>query len=816
MEIYIHDIRFAFRTLTKSPAFAAIAALTLGLGIGANTAIFSVVNSVLLSPLPYPDPDRIVMVCNRWQGFDKTWLSNSEYLDYREQCSSFEEVAAWATTDANLTGGREPERVTVGGLTASLFPVLGVEPILGRAFSEDEDLPGKDQVAVLSYGLWQRRFGGDPTIIGKTIELDGRSRTILGIMPALFKLPLDFGEDGPTDLWIPLAIDPGSVDRTERGNHYLYSAARLAPGTNAEQATAELQALTTRFTEEGLYPVEMRFESFTLSVSEEIVGEVRPALLLLLGAVGFLLLIACANVANLLLTRAEARSREMAVRAAIGASRSRILCQLLTESIVLSIIGGAVGSALTYAGSQTLLAWNPASIPRVTEVTLNLPVLFFALIVSVLTGVLFGLAPVLHVWKLELTTTLKEGGRATTAGLCRHLFRRAVVVVEVALAVTLLIGAGLMLKSFWNFLDIDPGFQSDSVLIARLSLPQADYPEPEDIVSFYEELLDRLRALPGVEHTGAARTLPLTGTIGDWGLRIEGRPSTRGNHPKGDWQVVSPGYFEAMGMKLIKGRFLTYEDRTDALQVAVINETMVSKYWSDEDPLGQRIRMGSGIDQPWITVVGVVGDVTHNGIDVEIKQKFYRPHAQFHRSVGFAPRAMTLVVKATSEPVGLASLIRSEVGAIDPNIPLADVRTMDDVLAASVSEPRFTALLLGVFAAVALVLAVVGIYGVIAYSVSRRSHEIGIRMALGARSSQVLTLILQQGFALSAVGLALGIALALGVTRLMAGLLYGVGTTDMASFTLIPAGLMLTALLASYIPARRAARVDPVASLRME
>jgi putative ABC transport system permease protein len=816
METFVRDIRFAFRTLAKTPAFAAISALTLGLGIGANTAIFSVVNSVLLSPLPYSEPERIVMVCNRWQRFEKTWLSNPEYLDYRDQCSSFEEVAAWTTTNANLTGGHEPERVSVGVLTASLFPVLGVEPVLGRPFSEEEDLPGKDQVAVLSYGLWQRRFGGDPAVIGNTIELDGRSRTVLGIMPARFKLPLDFGEDGPTDLWIPLAMDPGSVDRTERGSHYLYSAARLAPGASTEQATAELEALTTRFTEEGLYPVEMRFETFALPVTEEIVGGVRPALLLLLGAVGFLLLIACANVANLLLTRAEARLREMAVRTAIGASRTRILRQLLTESIVLSFIGGAVGLAFAFAGSQTLLAWNPASIPRVTEVTLNLPVLFLALLLSLLTGVLFGLAPAFQVSKLELTTTLKEGGQATTAGSRRQLFRRAVVVVELALAVVLLIGAGLMLRSFWNLLDIDTGFQSRNVLTLRLSLPQSDYPESEDIVSFYEELLDRVRALPGVEHAGAARALPLIGTIGDWGLRIEGRPSTRGNHPKGDWQVVSPGYFEAMGMKQVKGRFLTLEDRTDTLQVALINETMVSRYWPDEDPLGQRIRMGSGTDQPWITVVGVVGDVTHNGIDVEIKEKFYRPHAQFHRSVGFAPRAMTLVVKTTADPVGLVSLIRREVGAIDPNIPLATIRTMDDVLAASVSEPRFTALLLGVFATVALVLAVVGIYGVIAYSVSRRSHEIGIRMALGARRSQVLTLILQQGFALSAVGLALGIVLALGVTRLMAGLLYGVGTTDIASFTLVPAGLMFTALLASYIPARRAARVDPVAALRME
>jgi putative ABC transport system permease protein len=756
------------------------------------------------------------MVWNRWKDWDKTWMSTPEYLDYREQVSSFDELGIWTATGRNLTGDQEPERVRVAAVTASTFQVLGADAAVGRIFSQEEDFPGKDEVVVLSYALWQRRYGGNPAVVGTHLYLDGERRTILGIMSAGFTLPLEYKADELTELWIPFALDPATVDRTERGNHSYYAVARLAPGATADQANSELEALTTRFTNDGLYPAEMQFETFVLPVKEEIFGSIRPALILLLGAVGFLLLIACANVANLHLTRTEARRREIAIRTAIGAVRRRLLSQFLTESLVLSLLGGAVGVGLALAGSRVLVAWNPANIPRVSEVTIDMTVLLFALGVSLLTAILFGLAPALHASKLELTQSLKEGSQATTIGSSRRWFRSGVVVAELALAVVLMIGAGLMLKSFWQLMRIDTGFRSENVLTLRLSLPEASYPEPEDIVPFYEQLLERVRALPGVEHAGLARNLPLAEIIGDWGLRIEGRDPTPENRPKGDWQVASSGYFEALGMKLAKGRFLTHEDRTDSLQVAVINETMAEKYWPGEDPIGRRFRMGSREDRPWVTIVGMVGDVAHNGINVKIKEKFYRPHAQFHRSSGWAPSQMSLVVKTTSHPTALIAPIRSQVKAMDPNLPIAEIRTMDQVLAGSVSEPRFTTMLLGLFAAVAMMLAAVGIYGVISYSVGQRRHEIGIRMAMGAERSQVLKWILGQGLALSLAGLALGLLLAFGVTGLMAGLLYQVTPTDWTTFGFVPAALLLVALAASYIPARRATRMDPVTALRNE
>ena len=812
----LRDIRFTFRSLVKTPAFTAIILITLGLGIGANTAIFSVVSSVLLKPLPYSDSEGIVMVWNRWKDWDKTWLSIPEYLDYRELSTTLDETGIWAMTATNLTGDGEPERVVMAAATPGVFDVLGVEAGFGRVFTDEEGLPGRDDVAVISNGLWQRRFGGETSIVGEQIELDGQKRTILGVMPAGFKLPLDFRGQRTTDLWVPLAIDRATVDRSERGNHSFYSVARLARGATIEQANAELEALTSRFTEEGLYHVDMGFETFALPVTEEIVGEVRPALLLLLAAVGFLLLIACSNVANLLLTKAEGRHRELAIRTAIGAGRGRVIRQLVTESIVLSLLGGIVGLGIAYTGSQVLVAWNPENIPRVTEVSLSSPVLVFTIGVSVLTGLLFGLIPALQMSRLELTPSLKEGSQATTAGAGRPVFRSAVTILALALAVVLVIGAGLMARSFWELLHVDTGFRPDNVLTTRLSLPTASYPEPENMVSFYERLLERVDGLAGVEHVGMARSLPLDGTMGDWNILIEGRPPTPGSNPKGDWQVVSPGYFEAMGMRLGKGRFFKRSDRTDAQPVAVINETMATRYWPEEEPLGKRFQMGTRGGRPWITIVGVVGDVVHNGLDLEIKEKLYLPHAQFHRSTNFAPRAMALVVRTESNPMALVPALRRQVHALDANLPLADIRSMDEVLTASVSEPRFTTFLLGGFAVLALLLASVGIYGVISYIVSRRIHEIGIRVALGAGRGQVLGLFMRQGLALSVIGLLAGLGIAFGVTRLMSSLLYGVGTLDLATFTLVPIALLLVALGASFVPAFRATRVDPITALRME
>jgi putative ABC transport system permease protein len=488
----------------------------------------------------------------------------------------------------------------------------------------------------------------------------------------------------------------------------------------------------------------------------------------------------------------------------------------LTESLVLSSIGGVLGLVLAHVGAKLLVAWNPASIPRVAEVTVSVSVLTFTLAASLATGLLFSLAPVLQASKLELTRSLKEGGQSATVGSRRQLFRNAVVVAEIALAVVLVLCAGLMVRSFWELLRVDTGFRSDRVLTLRLSLPQESYPEPEDVVRFYGELQDRLRTLPGISEAGAVRGLPLSGVIGDWSILIEGRPPVPGNNPKGDWQVVSPGYFEAMGMELVRGRFFDKGDRSGAREVAMINETMARMYWPDEDPIGQRFQMGTRGGRPWITIIGVVGDVVHNGLTVAVKEKFYRPHAQFHHSTNFSPRSMTFVIQTSSEPMGFVSSVRREIRAMDSNLPTAEIRTLDHVLEDAVSEPRFTTFLLGVFAAAALLLAAVGIYGVMSYSVSQRTHEIGIRMALGAGRGRVLGMVLKRGVGLTVLGSAVGVGLALWLTRWMASLLYGVGARDLETFLAVPSALFLVALVASYVPSRRATRVHPVTALRME
>jgi putative ABC transport system permease protein len=753
---------------------------------------------------------------SRWKDWDKTWVSPAEFLAYRKDCKSFAEVGAWSATSVNLTGEAEPERVSAAAVSAHLFEALGVEPVLGRAFTEEEDLPGQDQVAILSYGLWQRRYGGEPERIGKTIQIDGRARTLLGVMPPDFKLPLDYqGDAGPTQIYVPLALDPKTAPQN-RGNHGLFAAARLAPGVSAEQATAELKTMAARWTQEGLYPEEMRFEALALPVREEIVAGIRPQLLLLLGAVGLLLLIACANVANLFLARAEARTREVAVRAALGAGRGRLVRQLLTESAVLAIAGGTLGLALAFVGARVLLLWAPAHIPRLSEVTVDEWVLGFTLAVSLLTGILFGLAPALQASRPDLTNALKEGGLGSMVGIKRQWFRNSLVVIEVGLAVALLIGAGLLLRSFRELSKIDLGFDPRNVLTLRLSLPAASHPQSGDVTRFYDQLLERARALPAVASAGVVRMLPLDGTIGDGSLAIEGRPADHGDHPKGDWQVVSAGYFETMKTRLIAGRFITEEDRADSMEVAVVNETMARTYWPDKLPLGERFRMGMDPERPWITIVGVVGDERHNGVAEVIKEKFFRPHRQFPNSTGFANRTMTLLVRTDADPRALVRPVVAEIRALDANLPVSSVKALEEVVARAVAEPRFTTMLLGLFAGFSMLLAAVGIYGVLSYLVGQRFHEIGIRMALGASGREILNLVLRRSLALCALGVVLGVALALGLSRLMAGLLYRVGATDPATYLLTPIALGVVGLAASLIPARRATRVDPMLALRTE
>jgi putative ABC transport system permease protein len=813
LETLWQDLRFGGRTLVRNPGFATIAVLTLALGIGANAAIFSVVNAVLLRPLPWSDPDRAVMIWSKWVSFDKTWVATGEVVDYRKRSRTLQEIGAWSEGQVNLTGDGEPERVSSASVTSNLFSTLGVSPMIGRVFTREEDVPNGPRVVVLGFGLWNRRYAADPGIVGRSILINGDSFQVVGVMPSGFVLPTDYRNPEPSQIWAPLRMDPASTDH---GSHGLYAAGRLQPGATVQQAADELQGIARAMTQEGLYPVQMQFGTVVLSLTDEVVGDVRRSIWLLFGAVGFLLLIACANVANLLLARAEARQREIAVRSALGAGSWRVLRQLLTESLVLTFASAICGLALAYAGVRLVAWWNPASIPRVAAAALDLRVLAFTALVALFTSVLFSLAPALRTLRLDLTDSLKDGGQSVSTGAARQRFRNTLVVVEMALAVVLLVGAGLMLRSIWALQREPIGFDPANVLTMRVSLPASSYAQPEQVVVFYQKLLERVRQLPGVRTAGAARLLPLGSTIGDFGLRIDGYTPPPGANAKGDWQIVTDGYLEAMGERVIAGRRFEPSDSIDSQLVALVNEELVRRYLSNQNPIGARIKIGGGMDRPWITIVGVVADVRHNGITEPIKEKFYIPHTQWHRSIGNPIRAMSLVVKTSIEPAGLASTIRQEIRALDPTLPVANVRTMDQVVSATMSSSRFTGLLLSTFAAIALALSAIGIYGVLSYLVSRRTREIGIRLAIGAGRAEVLRLVLGSGMTLAAAGLVLGLVVAAVATSSMRALLYQVEPIDPGTFAAVAVLLSLVAVLASVVPAWRATRVNPVVALKTE
>ena len=703
------DLRFGARALGRTPAFAAIAIITLALGIGANAAIFSVVNAVLLRPLPWGEPDRAVMIWSKWTAFDKTWVATGEVVDYRRRSRSLEQVAAWSEGQVNLTGDGEPERLHAAAVTANLFSTLRSSPLVGRSFTPQEDLPGGPRVVVLGFGVWNRRYSADPSIVGRGILINGQGYEVVGVMPPGFALPTDFKNPEPSQLWVPLQMDPNSTDH---GSHGLFAAARLAPGATVAQAADELHGIARAMTAEGLYPVQMQFDTVTLSLTDEVVGSVRRSIWLLFGAVGFLLLIACANVANLLLARAEARQREIALRAALGAGRLRVLRQLLTESLVLTSISALAGLGLAYLGVQLVAWWNPASIPRVAGATVDLRVLFFTAGVALLTSVIFSLAPALKALRVDLTDSLKDGAQSVSSGTGRQRFRNALVVVEMALAVVLLVGAGLMLRSLWALQRVPIGFEPANVLTMRLALPNASYGSSEQVVAFYQRLLERVRQLPGVQIAGAARALPLGSTIGDFGLRVDGYVPSPGTGAKGDWQIVTDGYLEAIGERVVRGRGITPADTSDSQLVALVNEELARRYFDGRDPIGGRIRIGGAQNRPWVTIVGIVADVRHNGITDVIKEKFYIPHTQWHRSIGNPIRDMSLVVKTSVEPGSVASAIRGEVRNLDPALPVANVRTMEEIVGATMSSARFTGFLLVSFATMALVLSAIGIYGV--------------------------------------------------------------------------------------------------------
>jgi len=780
-----HDLRFALRGLLRRPGFTAVVVLTLALGIGANSAIFSVVNGVLLQPLPYDRPGEIATIWVRWPGNPQGELSQPEYWDLREQSRSFSRLAAYTDGSLTLTGTGEPERLRAGFMSADALPLLGVAPARGRALSPDDDRPGAPVAVLLGDGLWRRRFGADPSVVGRTLTLDDRPATIIGVMPAGFQLPTHYAGPG-AEIWAPLQLDP-AIDRSERGWHWVSVLARLRPGVDIGAASLEVGALARRML--ATYPGEYKpaFGGFAVIAGDDLVGEIRPAILLLLGAVGLLLLIACANVAGLLLARAEARQREIAVRTALGAGTSSLVRQLLTESVVLALAGGCLGALLADWGVRGLVAAAPPTLPRLDTVHTDGWVLGFTLLVSVLTGILFGLVPALQAARPDLTAALAEGGRSgSSAG--RQRFRRGLVVAQIALALMLVTSAGLLIRSFVRIRGVDPGFDPSRLLTAEVELSAVRYDTPAKIRAFYDELIRRLDALPGVRSAAAARALPMTGRleIGDWSFIVEGRhanPPVPADRIAADWQALTPGYFETLRVPVLQGRGIEEQDRSDATQVIVVNRTLARLAWPSGDPIGQRVLLGGGgVDSVWRTVVGIVGDVRHRGLTAQPRPEMYLPHAQFPAGTGTPQRTMRIVLRATGDPNALASPLRATLAGLDPEVPLVDVQTMDQAMGNWAAERRLTMILVATFAILALTLGAVGVYGVMAHLVVQRTREIGIRIALGALPREILGLVMRQGVWLAAAGVAIGVAGALAASRVLTGLLFQVAPTDPVTY----------------------------------
>jgi putative ABC transport system permease protein len=819
------DLRYGIRMLLRSPGFTLVGVLALALGIGANTAIFSVVNAVLLRPLPYPDPDRLVLLSENFSrlGLNRISVSAPEFIDYRDRSQSFERVAAYKYLNFNLTGVDEPERILGASVSAGLFTLLGINPSRGRAFLPEEDQPGGHPVVVLSHGLWQRRFGADPSVVGKTLRLNGNHMTVVGIMPPGFQFPAQ------AELWAPIVFNDDAL--RQRQSRSLRVIARLKPDVTLKQAQAEMSTFARQLTQQ--YPdiyLESNGWSITLTpLREQMVGNLRTTLLVLLGAVGFVLLIACANVANLLLARAAARQKEIAIRTALGAGRRRLVRQLLTESVLLALVGGTLGLLLALWGIDLLAALRPPGIPALVKISVDAPVLAFTILTSLLTGILFGLAPALAASKLDLNESLKEGGRGAAGSRGRHRLGSILVISEVALALVLLIGAGLLIKGFLRLRSVDPGFNPKNVLVTWTVLSPSKYPDRTQVADFYQTLLARIEALPGVQFVGATNDLPLSGDNSSWGFTTEAHPRPApGEVLEANYRVASPNYFRAMGISLVRGRFFTEFDNESAPGAVIINETMARRFWSDEDPIGKRMKLGSPDPQHtwdglWLTIVGVVGDVKHFGLAADARPEMYVTYLQNPwRGLPAAPymtvvwRGVSLVVRVAAEPTALAAAVRRAVWSVDKDQPVFGVNTIEQVLSNSVAQRRFTMLLLSLFAALALVLAALGIYGVMSYAVTQRTREIGIRMSLGAQPSDALRLVLKQGLGLALVGVGIGLAAAFTLTRVLSGLLYSVSATDPATFAGISLLLAAVALLACYIPARRATRVDPMVALRYE
>jgi predicted permease len=811
------DVLFAMRMMRKNLGFTTAAVLCLMLGIGATTGIFTVVNAVLLQPLPYAHPEQLVRVYTEFPtfpngGLHRFWTSGPEFIDLKRDTHSWATLDAWVSGGANLAGKTQPVRVTAAYLSGGLLETLGVPPIKGRLISQSDDVPGAAVVADISYGTWQSTFAGDPNIVGRETRLDGLKSTVIGVMPKGFQFPP--GEQDPPQVWTALQLDPAKPGG--RGSHNYYLLGRVKPGISAAEAQGELEALVQSYGEHkapkthSFDPKIHTIVSFPLQA--EVVSSVRPALLVLLGAVAFVLLIASVNVANLLLARAEARRREIAIRGALGASLARLARQFVTEGILLALCGGLLGVALAFAGVRLVQLTNAGGIPRADEIAMDWRVLAFTLAMSLVTGVFFGLAPLVPLIMSGISESLKDTAGSTTAAGGAQLFRRALVAGELAMALVLLIGCGLMLRAFWKLQEVHTGLRPDNVITMRVSLPSGVYTDNAKITDFWMRLDGRLTSLPGVQSAALVSGLAPMRPPNMNDTDIEGFVMTKGGPIQNVdfYQAVSKDYFATMGIRLMDGRLFDDRDGKDAPQVVIVNEAMAKTFWPNQNPIGRRVRPG----KEWCTVIGIVDDVKNAGLDRPAGTELYLPYRQ---PAGEGNTDMFVVMRAQGgDPRSLAGEVRQQMNEIDPSLPLADVRLMEDVLSRAQARPRFLTLLLTLFSAVALAIATVGIYGVVSYSVARRTKEFGLRMVLGAQTGDVLGLVMKQGAGMIAIGVAFGLLLAIFFTRLMASLLFGVTPTDLATFASVTAVLFGVALVACYIPARRATKVDPIQTLRYE
>jgi predicted permease len=814
MENLLSDIKHGCRLLIRNPGFTIVVILAIALGIGANTAVFSVVNAVLLKPLPYRNPDHIVSIAGRFTGIgipdDRNLISPPELMDLRNFSNSFSDIAALQPASYNIRVTDTPERLSGAVVSANFFRVLGVSAKLGRTFADDEDRPGKDNVVVIADALWQRRFASDPNVIGKTIQVSGRNVQIIGVAPRAFDFPL------PSEMWTPLVFSDAQLTPNARGNHGLQVYARIKSELTLPQALTDMQRVSQQIIENNSqYPYQnFNFAVLIRPLLEDYVGDIRPALIILMGSVGFVLLIGCCNVANLLMVRASARDREIGIRTALGASRGRLIRQLLTESLLLSTMGAAGGIVLARFGVSTVAGIGNVAFPRLAAASVDLSTLVFTVLVAFLTALIFGVVPALQVSQANSHESLKEGGRGSSTGSGHQNLRKLLVVGEVALSLALLAGAGLLVKSFMKLQEVDPGFKSDGVLTLRVVLPPARYSQPEQIRAFFRDLLARVRGVPGVEIAGATNALPLSGQGGSGTTTMDTTavPPDKAS-AEADWRFIPPGYFETVGTRLIRGRYFDDRDNESGALVAIIDESMARTYWPAEDPIGKRIKRGGQAAQstnPWMTIIGVVQHVRLGSLERPSRVQLYMPHSQV------SPAGMSLAIKTAGNMDAIATTVQKATMSIDPEQPIYAVRPFEDLLADSVARRRVIMVLLAVFAGVALTLAALGIYGVISYWVSQRSQEIGIRLALGATRTHVLSMVIGQSLAVVVAGVALGLLGSLAATRLMSTLLFDVKAGDPATFVMVCAALLAIGIAASLVPALRATSVDPVRTLKSE